>query len=140
MELFDAIRQMDFLNNSQASFYVGAMILFIEYLHSHKIVYRDLKPENVMVNERGHLTLIDMGTAKRLGSSSDKSGPQGRTFTILGTPHYMAPEILLGKGYGLYVDLWSIGVVLYEFMVGMVPFGDDCEEPYDVYQQIVSSK
>lgn len=116
------------------------MILAIEYLHSHQLIYRDIKPENIMVNESGQLILIDMGTAKKIGSVKDSHGPCGRTFTILGTPHYMAPEILLGKGYGLNVDLWSIGVCLYEFMVGMVPFGDDCEEPYDVYQQIVSSK
>ena len=131
---------MDFLNNQQASFYIAQMVLCIEYLHSHTIVYRDIKPENIMVNEKGQLILIDMGTAKKIGSSKDKEGPQGRTTTILGTPHYMAPEILLGKGYGLTVDIWSIGVCLFEFMVGMVPFGDDCEEPYDVYQQIVSSK
>lgn len=112
VELFDAIRSMDFLNNEQASFYVGQMILSIEYLHGFNIVYRDLKPENIMVNNKGQLILIDMGTAKKIGTSKDTSGPQGRTYTILGTPHYMAPEILLGKGYGLTVDLWSIGIFL----------------------------
>jgi cGMP-dependent protein kinase len=127
---------MDFLDNIQASFYVASMILAIEYLHSHRIVYRDIKPENIMVNEKGQMRLIDMGTAKVLGIE----GEIPRTYTILGTPHYMAPEILLGKGYGLKVDLWSIGVVLFEFMCGMVPFGDDCEEPYDVYQQVISQK
>lgn len=64
-----------------------------------------MKPENIMINEHGQLRLIDMGTAKVLNSKLGIS----RTFTILGTPHYMAPEVLKGKGYGLMVDLWSIG-------------------------------
>ena len=83
-------RQMDFCNNSQATFYIGSLILCIEYLHSLRIVYRDLKPENIMINEKGDLRLIDMGTAKVLKAKQGMS----RTFTILGTPHYMAPEIL----------------------------------------------
>ena len=81
------------------------MLLAIEYLHKLNIVYRDIKPENIMIDEKGYLKLIDMGTAKTLKS---KNGIN-KTFTLLGTPHYMAPEILKGKGYGLQVDLWSIG-------------------------------
>lgn len=129
LELFEVIRKMDLLNNQQSRFYVGTMILAIEYLHHRKIVYRDIKPENIMVDERGYLKLIDMGTAKVL---VERNGMY-RTNTILGTPHYMAPEILLGKGYGLLVDLWSIGITLYEFMCGFVPFGEECEDPYEVY-------
>lgn len=81
------------------------MLLAIEYLHKMNIVYRDIKPENIMIDDKGYLKLIDMGTAKVLKS---KNGIN-KTFTLLGTPHYMAPEILKGKGYGLQVDLWSIG-------------------------------
>lgn len=82
------------------------MILAVEYLHKKKIVYRDIKPENIIIDEDGYLKLIDMGTAKVLRSESGIC----RTSTVLGTPHYMAPEILKGKGYGLNVDLWSIGM------------------------------
>jgi cGMP-dependent protein kinase len=117
------------------------MLLAVEYLHKRKIVYRDIKPENIMIDEKGYLKLIDMGTAKILKSESGV----GKTFTILGTPHYMAPEILKGKGYGLFVDLWSVGkqvvdtgVTLYEFMCGMVPYGEECEDPYEVYQLILN--
>lgn len=73
-----------------------------------------------------------MGTAKIL------SGKQGnRTFTIIGTPHYMAPEIISGKGYTFSVDLWSIGICLYEFICGSVPFAEDVDDPYEIYEQII---
>jgi cGMP-dependent protein kinase len=79
------------------------MILMMEYLHTiHSIVYRDLKPENLMVDDTGYLKLIDMGTAKPI---------TGKTFTIIGTPHYMAPEVLSGKGYNQTADLWSLGTL-----------------------------
>ena len=95
------------------------MILAIEYLHSLQIIYRDIKPENIMVDGDGYTKLIDMGTAKRLSLESN------RTFTIIGTPHYLAPEIIQGRGYSFPVDVWSIGICLYEFMSGAVPFAED---------------
>jgi len=61
-----------------------------------------------------------------------------KTYTLLGTPHYMAPEILEGKGYSYQVDLWSLGICLYEFMVGELPFGEHVENPFDVYRLIIS--
>ena len=134
MELFDAIREIGLLGTYDSQFYIAQMILAVEYLHNLKIVYRDIKPENIMVDENGYLKMIDMGTAKILVPKYGVS----RTFTIIGTPHYMAPEIINGKGYNFTVDLWSIGVCLYEFMCGYVPFGDDAEDPYDIYQDIMS--
>jgi len=106
------------LGTYDSQFYIGSMILAIEYLHAQSIIYRDLKPENIMIDDKvklninplkvfqGFMKLIDMGTAKFLKS---KQGGGNRTFTIIGTPHYMAPEIITGKGYTLAVDLWSIG-------------------------------
>lgn len=108
MELFDVIREIGLLKTYDCQYYIGAMILAIEYLHTLNIVYRDLKPENVMVDSSGILKLIDMGTAKTMKGKGNSS----RTFTIIGTPHYMAPEIIAGKGYGFLVDLWSIGIYL----------------------------
>lgn len=79
--------------------------------------------------------MIDVGTSKILGGESKGFN---RTYTLLGTPHYMAPEILDGKGYSYSVDLWSMGICLYEFMCGLVPFGEDSENPFEVYKLISS--
>jgi len=90
LELFDVIREIGLLSSQDSQFYAGSMILGLEYLHSKAIIYRDIKPENIMVDHNGNMFLIDMGTAKIL-----KYGKHpGRTFTIIGTPHYMAPEII----------------------------------------------
>lgn len=89
-------------------------------------MYRDLKPENVIVTENGYIKLIDMGTAKILKSKVSK------TFTLIGTPHYMSPEMLVGKGYTYSTDIWSLGVCFYEFMCGEVPFAEEEEDPYNI--------
>ena len=80
--------------------------------------------------------MIDMGTAKILNNSK---GP-AKTYTIIGTPHYMAPEIIIGKGYTFSVDLWSIGICLFEFVCGYVPFADQAENPYEIYEEIIKNK
>lgn len=84
------------------------MILTLEYLHLQNIIYRDVKPENFIVDAQGYLKLFDLGTAKIL---KGKHGVGNRTFTIIGTPHYMAPEVICGKGYNCLVDLWSVGMI-----------------------------
>lgn len=78
--------------------------------------------------------LIDLGTAKPLLKSR-----ASRTYTIIGTPHYMAPEIIAGKGYTFSVDLWSIGVCMFEFMCGGVPFGEDLDDIYQIYEEIMNT-
>jgi len=127
MELFDVIRVIGLCGTKDAQFFVGSIILALEYLHHNHIIYRDLKPENLMIDHTGRLILIDLGTGKKLIKKPNK------TFTIIGTPHYMAPEVLKNKGYNFLVDLWSLGICLYEFMCGDLPFGNDSDDPYDVY-------
>ena len=83
-----------------------------------------------MIDEQGYPRLIDFGTAKIL---------EGRTYTIVGTPHYMAPEIITGKGYDFNADIWSVGIVLFEFMCGGVPFGEEEEDPYNIYEAVLSA-
>lgn len=75
-----------------------------------------------------------MGTCKTLGK------PGFRTFTVIGTPTYMAPEVVSGRGYSFAVDYWSIGVCLYEFVCGYVPFGESCEDPFDIYNEILTKQ
>ncbi len=120
-ELYDAIREMDLLTRSQAQFYIASIAIAIEYLHERAIAYRDLKPENILLDSQGYIKLIDFGCARKLGDT-------GRTYTLIGTPHYMAPEVILGRGYNQTADIWSVGVCCYEFMCGPLPFGYDATE------------
>ena len=103
-------------------------MLAVDYLHQRHYVHRDIKPENIMVLENGYIKVIDFGTCKEI---IDK------TNTIIGTPHYMAPEAILGEGYTFQVDFWSIGILMYEFMCGCVPFGEAFDDPMDVYKNII---
>jgi cGMP-dependent protein kinase len=128
-ELFDVIRDIGLLNKFQTQFYGASIMLAVHYLHERKFVYRDIKPENIMVLENGFIKLIDFGTAKAIND---------KTKTIIGTPHYMAPEVILGEGYSFKVDFWSIAVCMYEFMCGGVPFGENHEEPMDVYLAVIN--
>jgi cGMP-dependent protein kinase len=96
-----------------------------------------MKPDNIIVDDQGYLKVVDLGTAKIL---KGKHGLGNRTTTIIGTPHYMAPEIICGKGYNCFVDLWSVGICLFEFMCGYVPFGEDNEDPYDIYEKIIKEE
>lgn len=131
MDLFDVIRKMGLLTDADTKFYAASLILMLEHLHERDIIYRDLKPENIMVDDEGYLRLIDFGTAKIV---------QGRTYTIVGTPHYMAPEVIMGKGYGLSADLYSIGIIVYELICGQVPFGEDEDDPYTIYERVLEHR
>ncbi len=117
-QMFDVIREMPTLNKPIARYFFGCLLLSLQYLHLNNIIYRDIKPENSVIDSNGKAYLIDLGTAKQLNS-----GNMFKTFTIIGTPHYMAPEVFEGKGYSFEADYWSLGVLLYEFVCGKLPFG-----------------
>ncbi|CAD8211860.1 unnamed protein product [Paramecium pentaurelia] len=134
-ELYDVIRDIGLLSSYDSQLYIASMILIVEYFYKQKIIHRDIKPENFMVDSRGYLKLIDVGIAKPFSTKNDLN----RTFTIIGTPYYMAPEVICGKGYNNLVDLWSIGICLFEFLCGYVPFGEDAEDPYEIYEQIIKN-
>ncbi len=89
-------------------YFFSSLLLSIEHLHSHNIIYRDIKPENSIVNDKGKVILIDLGTAKLLTKEKFY-----KTSTVIGTPHYMAPEIFSAQGYSFEIDLWSLGVILF---------------------------
>ena len=129
-ELFSLLRSKGTFPFSQTKFYIAHIITIFEYLHSKNIVYRDLKPENILINKNGYLKLTDFGFAKILENE--------KTYTLCGTPEYLAPEIILNKGHGKAVDWWTLGILLYEMLVGIDPFSDD--DPMKTYQKILKGK
>ncbi|KAF0684921.1 Aste57867_23165 [Aphanomyces stellatus] len=98
-------------------FYAANIIKALQGLHAHGVLYRDLKMENMVLDAQGYIKLVDMGFAKMMVLADDV-GTDRRAKTVCGTPEYMAPEMLLGKGYGQAVDYWALGVVLYEIATG----------------------
>jgi len=100
-----------------------------EYLQTKHILYRDLKPENVLIDEDGYLKLTDFGFAKVV---------ETRTYTLCGTPEYLAPEVLLNKGHGKPVDWWTLGILTYEMIAGIDPFNN--AEPMTIYTNILKGK
>jgi protein kinase X len=130
-ELFKLIQTKGSLDSVSASFYAAQIILCFEYLHSKSMVYRDLKPENVLIHRSGYLRLSDFGFLKQL-----KVGE--RTYTLCGTPEYLAPEIILNKGHSKAVDWYCLGIFIYEMMVGRCPFMH--EDPYTIFTMILSSR
>jgi cGMP-dependent protein kinase len=131
VNFFDALHKIGLCTDEKAKFYAASLVVILEHLHERSIVYRDLKPENLLLDDSGFFKLIDFGTAKIIA---------GRTYTILGTPHYMAPEVILGNGYDCLADYWMLGVMLYELICGLLPFGDDLKNPYDIYEAILRAE
>lgn len=118
------------------TFYSAEVLVALETLHEQKIIYRDLKPDNVMIDEEGHIKLIDFGFTKTLQESK-----AFRTTTNCGTVGYTAPEILIGSdvGYSFSVDIWSYGVMIAELMGGSLPFADK-EDPMLLQQNIIKGE
>ncbi|XP_052774089.1 microtubule-associated serine/threonine-protein kinase 3-like isoform X1 [Mya arenaria] len=128
-----------------ARLYFAETVLALEYLHSYGIVHRDLKPDNLLITATGHIKLTDFGLSK-IGlmslttnlyeGSLDKDCKQFKDKQVFGTPEYVAPEVILRKGYGKPVDWWSMGIILFEFLVGCPPFFGDT--PEELFSQVVN--
>ena len=115
-------------NIYETQFYIGSILLMLDYLQKKYIAHRDIKPSNIMIDSNGYLKMIDFGTAKVL---------KDYTSTIIGTPHYIAPEILQGKGYSLSCDFWSLGICMFEIFYGIYPFGNNANEVIDIYKEVL---
>jgi len=128
-ELFTILRKRRYFDEDTSRFYAGCVIEAFDYMHSNDIIYRDLKPENLVLDEKGFLKVTDFGFAKKI---TDK------TYTLCGTPDYLAPEIVTGQGHGKGVDWWTLGILIYEMLASFPPFFDD--QAIETYRKIVKGK
>ncbi|XP_077142583.1 microtubule-associated serine/threonine-protein kinase 4 isoform X2 [Ranitomeya variabilis] len=141
------LKNMGPLPVDMARMYFAETVLALEYLHNYGIVHRDLKPDNLLVTSMGHIKLTDFGLSK-VGLMSmttnlyeghiEKDAREFLDKQVCGTPEYIAPEVILRQGYGKPVDWWAMGIILYEFLVGCVPFFGDT--PEDLFGQVISDE
>ena len=115
-ELFFHIQRVERFNEEAVKFYAAQMVLAIHYLHENNIIYRDLKPENVLIDRDGYIKITDFGLSKQ--NIIDNYS----TYSFCGTPEYLAPEIIENQGHGKAVDWWSLGAIVYEMLTGLPPF------------------
>ncbi|KAK4517095.1 uncharacterized protein ATC70_000425 [Mucor velutinosus] len=127
-ELFSFLRKSKKFSNDVARFYAGEVLLALAYLHSKNIIYRDLKPENLLLDVHGHIKICDFGFAKVVPDI---------TWTLCGTPDYLAPEIIQTKGYGKAADYWAFGVLVFEMLAGFPPYYDDNQ--FKLYEKILTT-
>ncbi|KAI9247357.1 kinase-like domain-containing protein [Sporodiniella umbellata] len=126
-ELFSLLRKSKKFSPEIARFYAGEVLLGLAYLHSKEIIYRDLKPENILLDAHGHIKITDFGFAKNVPDI---------TWTLCGTPDYLAPEIIQTKGYGKAADFWAFGILIYEMLAGCPPYYDDNQ--FKLYEKILT--
>eukprot|EP00056_Hartaetosiga_gracilis_P005929 m.90944 g.90944 ORF g.90944 m.90944 type:complete len:466 (+) comp12320_c0_seq8:83-1480(+) len=125
-ELYNRM-EMSPLCESDAVFYSSQVVLALEYLHKHNIIYRDIKPENIMLKMNGYIKLVDFGFARVLDEGTQR-------YTVCGTAEYLAPEVLARGGYGKAVDYWGLGVLLYDMCAGRTPFAAKSKK--EIYKRI----
>ncbi|KAI9101590.1 hypothetical protein K1719_023834 [Acacia pycnantha] len=160
-DLYSLLRNLGCLDEEVARVYIAEVVLALEYLHSLRVVHRDLKPDNLLIAHDGHIKLTDFGLSKvgLINSTDDLSGPavsgtsllgedepqlstsehqseRRKNRSAVGTPDYLAPEILLGTGHGYTADWWSVGVILFELLVGIPPF--NAEHPQMIFDNILN--
>ena len=134
-EIFHHLEEEDHFSEERTKFYTAEIALGLMHLHSHGIVYRDLKPENVLIDRTGNIVITDFGLSKQLSNENDE------TSTFCGTPDYLAPEILTAKGHGMAVDFWSLGILTYEMLSGFTPFSSEDEDNQnETFQNILNKE
>ncbi|XP_073526065.1 uncharacterized protein [Phyllobates terribilis] len=161
-DLYSLIRNLGCLDEGMARVYIAEIVLALEYVHSLNVIHRDLKPDNLLIGPDGHIKLTDFGLSRvgLIDSTDDLSGSsvnssaflseencdsarkhcskheQKEKHAVVGTPDYLAPEILLGMGHGKTADWWSVGVILFELLVGIPPF--NAEHPQQIFDNIMN--
>jgi len=128
-ELFTILRSRARFDEPTSRFYAACVVLGFEHMHKKNIIYRDLKPENLLLDDKGYLKVTDFGFAKVCTD---------RTYTLCGTPDYLAPEMVLGEGHGKGIDWWTLGILLFEMLASYPPFYDEHDQ-MKTYQKIVNN-
>ncbi|CAD8081495.1 unnamed protein product [Paramecium primaurelia] len=153
-DLMTLLIKKDIIPERDAKFYIAELVLAVEEIHSMNYIHRDLKPDNILIDADGHLKISDFGLCKHLGVHYDMAIPYKNNtqeiqsknnnsrrqlaYSTVGTPDYIAPEIFSQKGYNQLVDWWSVGVILFEMVIGYPPFYSDT--PQKTCQKILSWK
>jgi serine/threonine protein kinase len=133
-DLASILGQESRLGEAKAKFFAAEIAVGLGILHTHGIIYRDLKPENVLIDDRGHIVLTDFGVSKILKPPGCDGN--AKTSTFCGTAEYLAPELLKGEPYDQSVDWWTYGTMLYEMITGITPYW--CEVPATMYRRILN--
>ncbi|KAL6602508.1 serine/threonine protein kinase 15, partial [Neocallimastix californiae] len=140
-DLSSLLNNFGYFDENMAKIYIAETAIALEYLHKNSIVHRDLKPDNLLINKEGHIKLTDFGLSRIVVNSNDgydENKNKSNKNDLLGTPDYLAPELLLGFGNGCEGDWWSLGVCLFEFLYGYPPFTD--EAPSLIFRNILDLK
>jgi len=127
-ELFKFLRAETQFPENWSKFYSASVLMAFRLMHSKNIAYRDLKPENLVLDMYGYVKVVDFGLAKKIQG--------GKTWTLCGTPDYLAPEIIMNEGHDFAVDYWALGVLIFEMTAGCPPFF--ANDPMDVYEKILT--
>lgn len=131
-ELFHHLDLEGAFDEHTAMFFAANVLLALEFLHSKGIVYRDLKPENLLLDTQGYIKMADFGFAKNIASD--------KTYTICGTPDYQAPEVIMRRGTTKAADYWALGVLIFEMLVGDPPFKSLTGDPWDTFRRTLSGR
>ncbi|KAG8011290.1 cGMP-dependent protein kinase 1 [Nibea albiflora] len=127
-EIWTKLKEVGRFDEPVAMFCTACVVEAYAYLHKKNIMYRDLKPENLMLDVKGYVKLVDFGFAKMMVRGE-------KTYSFVGTPEYMAPEIIKNQGHDFAVDFWSLGILIFELLVGSPPFSSS--EPQKIYAKIL---
>jgi cGMP-dependent protein kinase len=122
------LQTVGILTIKDSRFYIACLIIVLQYLHERDVLYRDLNPENIMIDKDGYVKVVDFNSAKVV---------TGKSYTLVTCPYYIAPEVICGKGYTKLSEVWSLGVLLFEFLCGKVPFGQNQEDPISIYEEVL---
>jgi serine/threonine protein kinase len=131
-EIGSKLHRDETFSNDLARFYIAQLVMVLQYMHTEHVIYRSVGTTDILVDSMGYIKLVDFGFAKYLPPKEDE---ENKTFTLCGTPEYLAPEIINNKGHSKGVDWWATGILIYEMLAGYPPFY--APDPFDIYTKIL---